>query len=176
MHISIGLKNMKKIKNEKVIKKARNYFLRETNQYGCAETSYITLKEIYCLQNQKNSSAAMALNGGIAYSGGVCGAITGGAMAIGELSKQRIKKHKKAKTIARKITMKIMEEFKQEFGSCNCSDLIKYDISIPEEHDKFIESGVWKEDCMAQIEFVVSKLFKLHDKDQWNASLKEALD
>ena len=36
-----------------------------------------------------DASAAMAFNGGIAYSGGPCGAITGAAMAVGLLAEQR---------------------------------------------------------------------------------------
>lgn len=167
---------MRDLDKDEAIQKARNYFLREDNQYGCAETTYITLKDIYDISNKEDSSAAMALNGGIAYSGGTCGAITGGAMAVGELSKKRIDEHRKAKTVARRITMKIMDGFSQKYGSCDCSDLINYDISIPEEHDKFIESGVWKEDCMAQIEFVVGRLYKLYDKDCWNEIIKEVLD
>lgn len=167
---------MKKIDKEQVIKKARNYFLRETNQFGCAETTYITLKDVYGLPNQEDSSAAMALNGGIAYSGSVCGAITGAAMAVGELSKKRINEHKKAKTVARRITMKVMDEFREKYGSCDCLNLINYDISILEEHDKFIESGIWKDDCMDQIEFVVGKLYKLHDKEKWDDKVNEVYD
>lgn len=167
---------MKDIKKEEAKKRARDYFLRESNQYGCAETTYITLKEIYHLQNAIDSSPAMALNGGIAYSGSICGAITGAAMAVGELSKKRIKDHNKAKTVARRITMKIMDGFKEKYSSCNCGDLIEYDISIPEEHDKFIESGVWRDDCMEQIEFVVGKFYKLYDKNEWITLVKEVSD
>ena len=66
-----------------VIRKAREYFLRPDNLYGCAETTFMALKEAYGLPHAADSSAAMALNGGIAYSGGLCGAITGAALAVG---------------------------------------------------------------------------------------------
>ena len=56
---------------------ARAYFLRPDHLYGCAETVFMVLKEAYSLPDPHNSSAAMALNGGVAYGGSVCGAITG---------------------------------------------------------------------------------------------------
>ena len=69
---------------------ARQLFLRDDNHYGCAETSLVALQRAYGLPNADDSSSAMALNGGVAYSGGVCGAISGAAMAVGRLAEQRI--------------------------------------------------------------------------------------
>ena len=48
-----------------------------------------------------DAAAAMALNGGVAYSGGVCGAISGAALAVGILAERRIDDHRGAKRVAR---------------------------------------------------------------------------
>jgi hypothetical protein len=64
---------------------ARAYFLDDRNQFGCAETTFIVLKGAYGLDDPMDAAAAMALNGGVAYSGGACGAITGAALAVGML-------------------------------------------------------------------------------------------
>ena len=147
---------------------ARELFLRDDNHYGCAETSLVALQKLYGLPNAEDSSSAMVLNGGVAYSGGVCGAISGAAMAVGRLAEQRIGDHKLAKRTARRIIQSVMAEFDSEFGSHNCSGLIEYDISTQQGHDEFIESGVWRTTCMSQLEFSVAKLAKLADPEEWD--------
>jgi C_GCAxxG_C_C family probable redox protein len=126
------------------------------------------LQKLYGLSDAEDSSAAMVLNGGVAYSGGVCGAISGAAMAVGRLAEQRIGDHKVAKRTARRIIQKVMAEFDSNFGSHNCSGLIEYDISTQEGHDEFIESGVWRTSCMSQLEFSVGRLAKLADPEEWD--------
>ncbi len=137
---------------------ARDLFLRDDNFYGCAETSLVALQTVYGLPDAEDSSSAMALNGGVAYSGGVCGAISGAAMAVGRLAEQRIGDHKVAKRTARRIIQKVMAEFDERFGSHNCSGLIEFDISTQQGHDDFIDSGVWRTTCMSQLEFSVGRL------------------
>ena len=110
----------------------------------------------------------MALNGGIAYAGGICGAISGAAMALGRLAGERIPNHQTAKRAARRMVQMLMTEFEAEFGGTNCSDLINYEIAIPSEHDAFIASGVWRDTCMKQLEFSVGRLEALADVDTWN--------
>jgi C_GCAxxG_C_C family probable redox protein len=153
---------------DKAVALTRELFLRDDNYYGCAETSLVALQQVYGLPDAADSSAAMVLNGGVAYSGGICGAVSGAAMAVGKLAGERISDHRQAKRTARRIIQLLMIEFEQEFGSHRCSDLIDYEISIPSEHDAFIESGVWRKTCIKQLEFSVSRLQALADQDVWN--------
>lgn len=147
---------------------ARSLFLRDDNYYGCAETSLVALQQLYGLPEADDSSSAMVLNGGVAYSGGVCGAVSGAAMAVGRLAEQRIDDHAAAKRAARKVIQGLIAEFDSEFGSHNCSGLIEYDISTEAGHDAFIESGVWRDTCMKQLEFSVNRLAGLADRNVWD--------
>ena len=143
---------------QEAIELARATFITEENTHGCAETVLIVLQQAYDLPDATDSSAAMALNGGVAWSGGPCGAITGAAMAVGRLSARRIGDHKEAKRAARAVIAQLMTEFETRYGHTNCSDLIGLDISTPEGHDAFIEDQVWHTVCMDQIEFVLRRL------------------
>ena len=109
----------------------------------------------------------MALNGGIAYSGSTCGAVTGAAMALGELASVREADHFRAKRVARKLTIKLLSVFRKEFQDENCLSLIGLDISRQKDHDKFIDDGIWRTVCMSQIEFSVNFLEPLADPDVW---------
>ncbi len=143
------------------VEQAREFFLQDDNAHGCAETSYIVLKRAYGLPDPGDSSAAMALNGGVAYAGGVCGAISGAALAVGQLAGRRVADHGEAKTAAREIVMDLMDRFQDEFGDTTCRGLLGLDLRKPGEHDRFIDSGIWRTNCMAQIEFAVQHLADL---------------
>jgi C_GCAxxG_C_C family probable redox protein len=149
------------------IARARSLFLTDDNHYGCAETVLIVLQESYRLPDATDSSPAMALNGGVAYSGSICGALSGAAMAVGRLAAQRIADHQEAKRTARRIVARLMEDFATEFGAWDCRTLTGYNLSLPAEHEAFIQSGVWRDTCMAQIEFVVRRLARLQDEQVW---------
>jgi C_GCAxxG_C_C family probable redox protein len=164
------MKEEQEISNE-AVELARSTFLRDDNYYGCAESTLVALQSIFGLPDPEDSSAAMALNGGIAHSGGMCGAISGAAMALGELAEIRLGNHREAKRTARLLTRALMADFEAEFGSSNCRNLIAYEISIPAEHDAFITSNVWRTICMRQIEFSVAKLAPLADQQVWQERL-----
>ncbi len=132
----------------------------------------MALQELYGLPDAVDSSAAMALNGGVAYSGGICGAISGAAMAVGRLAEERISDHREAKSVARRLIHVLMADFEIEFEGRNCSQLIDFEISIPSHHDAFIESGVWRDTCMRQIEFSVARLWILTDPDAWDEAVR----
>jgi len=140
------------------VDRARELFLDDANIYGCAETTFVVLKEAYGLPDAGDSGAAMALNGGIAYSGSMCGALTGAALAVGMLAEREIGDHRQAKRRAREATAATIADFRTTFGATTCRELTGFDLSSDEKHRAFIEDGTWRTGCMRQIEFVVQRL------------------
>lgn len=155
------------------VNRAREYFLRDDNYYGCAESAFLALKDAYELGPAGNSSPAMVLNGGVAYSGGICGAISGAALAVGMLAEQRLGDHFQAKRIAREIMLQAMDDFAREYDSVNCRELIKMDLRAPGGHVRFIESGIWRTRCMTQIEFALRALAPFADQEAWERRVAE---
>ncbi len=153
--------------------RARDLFLDDRNLYGCAETAFVVLKEAYGLPDSTDSSAAMALNGGVANSGGVCGAITGAAMAVGLLAERRIADHREAKGVARGIIAGLMDAFAAAHGAVACRDLLGMGIRSEAEHRAFIESGIWRDRCTAQVEFAVARLAPLADPVAWERAVRD---
>lgn len=155
------------------VEHARRLYLDDRHEHGCAETTYLVLARAYALEGAEDAAAAMALNGGVAYSGGVCGAITGAAMAAGRLAAQRIDDHREAKRVAREITARLMDAFAREHGATDCRELIGVDLRGPGQHEAFIAGGLWRERCMQQIEFAVGRLSGLADDAAWDRMLRE---
>lgn len=157
-------------------RRARELFLRPSNQYGCAETTLVVLQEAYGLPDAADSAAAMALNGGIAYSGATCGAITGAAIALGRLAGARIGDHAEAKRVARERTREALEAFEEEFGASDCRVLTGVDLSTEEGHEAFIASGAWRRGCMRQVEMIVGRLAPLGDVAAWEEATRGRRD
>ncbi len=158
---------------QQAVEQARATFITEDNIHGCAETTLMVLQQAYGLPAATDSSPAMALNGGVAWSGGCCGAITGAAMAVGRLAAQRIADHKEAKRTARSIIIHLMDDFRVAYGHVNCQDLVGLDISSEEGHAAFIEGQVWHTVCMDQIEFALRKLVALQDDQVWQETIRQ---
>ncbi len=152
---------------------ARAYYLDEGHSLGCAETAYVVLKAAFGLDDPMDASAAVALNGGVAWSGGICGALTGAALAVGMLAERRIHDHAAAKRVARGIVAGTLDAFRATHGALDCRSLIGYDLRAPGAHDAFLASGVWRDGCMRQIESVVAHLAALADVDAWDRAVQE---
>jgi C_GCAxxG_C_C family probable redox protein len=159
---------------QEAIEQARAYFLTEDNTYGCAETTLVVLQQAYGLSAATDSSPAMTLNGGIAWGGGPCGAITGAALAVGRLAGRRIDDHREAKRVARGIVSRLVAAFQARYGAINCRDLTGEDISTAAGHAAFIAGKVWHGVCMDQIEFAIHQLLPLQDEAAWQQAAQES--
>lgn len=157
---------------DEAVRRARELFLDDRNIHGCAETAFVVLKAAYGLPDAADSSAAMALNGGIAYSGGTCGAVTGAALAVGMLAERRVPDHRAAKRVARLVTADLLAAFEAGFGTSSCRELIGVDLRTEAGHRAFIESGAWRDRCMRQVEMAVTRLAPLGDEAAWDAALR----
>jgi C_GCAxxG_C_C family probable redox protein len=154
-------------RREDAVETARRLFLDERNLYGCAETTFVVLKAAFGLEDPADPSPAMALNGGVAYGGGTCGAISGAALALGMLAGRRIADHGHAKRVARELTVELMDAFRAAHGAVDCRDLLGVDLRAPGAHEAFIAGGAWRDRCMAQIEFAVARTAPLADAATW---------
>lgn len=153
------------------IEHARRLFLDEDHAHGCAETTFVVLKSAFGLDAASDPGPAMALNGGIAYSGGLCGAIAGAALALGILAGRRVADHAEAKRVARELTADVLDAFGEEFGATDCRSLIGMGLRTPEEHAAFLSSGIWRDACMRQIEFVIARTARLGDAVEWDRAV-----
>lgn len=150
---------------------ARERYLDEDHAFGCAETVFTVLKAAYGLPEADDPAAASALNGGIAYSGGTCGALTGAALAVGLLAERRSADHATAKRAAREIVWATMDAFHEAHGATDCRELIGLDLRAPGGHEAFLQSESWRDGCMRQIEWVVARLATLAEPARWEEAL-----
>ena len=104
------------------------------HRLNCAQSIVSVYCEEFGLDRNLGLKMAMGFGSGMARSGNICGAITGAYMILG-LS-QRINENNARESIDRtyKLIQQFDAAFKAQHGTLLCKELIKYDLSIPEQH------------------------------------------
>lgn len=85
--------------------------------------------------------------GGGMFRGERCGCVTGALMAIGLKYGHCIEGDQETKAEMMGILKEFTDAFEEENGSLICKELIKYDVSKPEEMQAALESGIMFELC-----------------------------
>jgi C_GCAxxG_C_C family probable redox protein len=128
--------------------------------YNCAQSVLLTMLEHWHVKNELVPKIATGFGGGIGRCGSVCGALTGGVMAISikcgtnePLIKERLE--------AYETSQKFYEQFEAQNGSVLCKELIGLDLSGPEERDKAAKTNVFEEKCTVFVKNAIEILQKL---------------
>jgi C_GCAxxG_C_C family probable redox protein len=114
-------------------------------RFNCCESVIKRIDEAHRLPGFNASVMRIASNfgGGVAGWGGVCGAVSGAAMALGlvygtsgdEEEKEFSEKRKQMRT----LTQELMEAFEEDWGHFNCYGLLGCNTRTPEGKAKYDE-------------------------------------
>lgn len=128
--------------------------------YNCAQSVLLAMQEYWNVEDPLEPKAASPFGGGIGRRGSLCGALTGGVIAIGSKYGTNIpalKEREKAYSLA----LKFYNQFMEKCGNVSCRDLTGYDLTNPEEYRKARNSNVFVDKCSQFIEKAVEILTDL---------------
>ncbi len=111
---------------------------------NCAQAVFATFAPALGLDETAALRLASPLGGGIGRSGNVCGAVTGGLMALG-LGRDASTPEGKESTYL--LAEEFIRRFREKHGTILCHVLLGYDISAPEGLAAARGSGRFKEIC-----------------------------
>src|SRR5574344_135160 len=136
-----------------------------TDGFNCAEAVLSTFSDDYSCPKEVALKIAGAFGSGMGQLDETCGAVTGALMVIGlKYGKYKIgDTESKDRTYA--YVKQFSDNFKCKFGSIKCSDLIKYNLSNPEELLEARKAGVFQSICPELIQGSVEILESLIKKD-----------
>jgi C_GCAxxG_C_C family probable redox protein len=103
---------------------------------------------------------ATGFGSGIGRCGSVCGALTGGIMAIGARYGTNTASSEKRQQ-SYELSQKLYRQFELRQGTVLCRELIHYDLSNPEEREKARKAKVFEEKCSDYVRTVVEILLDL---------------
>ena len=160
MILTKAIRDAKDMKQKNVLcEKAVAHFLEG---YNCAQSVLLTMFEHWNGEDELIPKIATALGGGIGRCGSVCGALTGGVMALGikyGTNEPLLEKRLKAYELAQRF----FKRFEKQHGSVLCRELIGYDLSIPEELEEARKAKVSEEKCVNFIRKTVETLLELSE-------------
>lgn len=103
---------------------------------------------------------------GISKTGNICGAVSGAIMVIGLKYGKADAGDEEATKKTRALVRQFMEEFTAKNGSVNCTDLLGFDLSDPEEYARARESGLFLTKCPVLVGDASDILEKILLKEQ----------
>lgn len=130
------------------------------NGYNCAQSVLLAMQEFWNVANPLEPRVASAFGGGIGRGGSVCGALTGGVIAIGFRcgTNNPVPEEREEAYLA---ALSFFNRFKKECGGILCRELIGYDLTDPEEAEKARNSQVFANRCVHFVEKAVEILVDL---------------
>jgi C_GCAxxG_C_C family probable redox protein len=142
--------NQKALLSEKAVK-------RFLEGYNCAQSVLSTMCEHWSIKSELIPKIATAFGGGIGLQGSVCGALTGGVMAIGikygdnePSSRKRLKAYELAGIV--------YKEFEKRHGTVLCRELIGFNLSNPKDLEKAEKARVFETNCVGFVKTMVEIL------------------
>ena len=106
----------------------------------CAESVLTSVSDEAGVVSPLIPRIATGFCGGIARTRGMCGAVTGGIMALGILYGRDNAEHSNEKVYEK--VQQFLQTFEEEYGSINCFELTGYDLGREEERQAFFEKGM----------------------------------
>lgn len=126
--------------------------------YDCSQVVLAHFAEKLGISEEMANKVAACFGGGMMQAD-TCGAFTGALMAVG----LKYGHFNEETLLAEKdIMMAKCAEFKklffEKFDSCNCKELLGYDVYIPEEFQEALTSGRMLEFCPTVVKAVIEAL------------------
>lgn len=119
---------------------------RFNSGFNCSQAVFSVFSDELGISNESSLKIATGFGGGVGK-GGICGAVSGGVMALGMKhgNSSAIDKESEGKTY--KVTKELTDKFEQCHGSIICKQLLGYDVSKPEDFEILLKNGSFTEKC-----------------------------
>ena len=118
--------------------------------YNCAESVVLA-----ATKNPAATAVASAFGSGLSCTEGMCGALSGGVLAL-SLAKGKGARHE-SETLSTEVKT-LIEGFQATFGSTGCSTLLGFSLNAPDAGEKFKAKGCFTNQCSLYVKYVTEEL------------------
>jgi len=143
-------------KREKVIEFAKSH---AANGFLCSESVLLAISDLLEIKDELIPKIATGFGAGIGGCGSVCGAISGGIIALGlkfgrnDVKEQAVRPYW--------FGQELLERFKREYGHITCRELTGCNLKTEEGRGKYAEQNMWETRCRQYIEGATAIVFDL---------------
>jgi C_GCAxxG_C_C family probable redox protein len=119
----------------------------QVDKMNCAQSILAAYCEELGLKKEDALRIAMGFGGGMGYTGGICGAVTGAYMVIGLKTKITDNNLPACKEKAYALVQEFDSKFKKRHPLNACGDLLGYDLRNPELMEAAKTAGIFAIKC-----------------------------
>jgi C_GCAxxG_C_C family probable redox protein len=131
--------------------KSDNALVDFRNGFTCSSAVFSAFSDEMGLDCKTAKKISCGFGAGISKTGNICGAVSGAILVIGlKYGKTKIGDDA-ASEKTRELVRKFIQEFTQRHGSINCTELLGYNLSHPEEYEKARENNLFVTKCPALV-------------------------
>lgn len=124
----------------------------------CSESVLLAIREWLGIRNELIPKIASGFGAGIGGSGSVCGAISGGVIALGlKLGRVDPKQENRAYT----SSIELLARFKKEFGHVTCRELTGCDFISETGRKRYADEKMWTTKCRQYIADATAIVFEI---------------
>jgi C_GCAxxG_C_C family probable redox protein len=139
--------------------------------FFCAESVLLAVAEHEGIESDLIPRMATGFCGGMSRSSGLCGALTGGIMALGLLYGRDTPESSRDTVYS--LVQQLVRDFKERFGSHNCTELLGCDLSTPQGRETFDAQGLLMTRCVSLTEEAAAMTARLIEEHEVGASTEE---
>jgi C_GCAxxG_C_C family probable redox protein len=115
--------------------------------FTCSSSVFSTFSGDMGLDADTARKLSCGFGAGISKTGNICGAVSGAIMVIGLKYGKALPGDDAATDATRTCVRTFIDEFTARHGSVNCTDLLGYNLSVPDEYEKARQSGLFHTKC-----------------------------
>jgi len=126
--------------------------------FSCSQSVFAAFAPELGLDSRSALAIAAPFGSGMARLGEVCGALTGGYMALGLRHPRLRAADEAAREKVYAALRELSERFRGEFGHLRCRDLLGFDLGDPDQAAQAKAQGLFADRCPAFVHFVAAWL------------------
>jgi len=144
--------------------KSKDEIIKLANSYAakgflCSEAVLLAIRDYLEVRSELIPKIATGFGAGMGGRGEVCGAISGGIIALGlKFGRNSPKKQEKK---AYWFAAELLERFEREFSHVTCRELTGCDLTTEVGRKKYADEKMWETKCRQYIEATAAMVFEL---------------
>jgi C_GCAxxG_C_C family probable redox protein len=129
------------------MKKSDNAVASFKSGFTCSSAVFSSFSEDLGLAGESAKKIACGFGAGVSKTGNICGAVSGSILVIGLKYGKTHTGDEGATEKTRALVREFIQEFTARNGSVNCTELLGYNLSNPEEYEKARRAGLFTTKC-----------------------------
>lgn len=109
--------------------------------FNCAQSVFAEFAVELGITEEQAHKLASGFGGGLSHTNNICGAVTGGVLAIGLKYGASRGSDRYSKALTYRIIQRFIKEFTEAHGSLQCTSLLGYDLSDEEQFQAAIAAA-----------------------------------